>query len=215
MARGTERIVGEFRAPSYRTGLYLRVRWHVCPFDRVLPLVPDRGRLLDVGCGSGLWLTYLALEKPMLRLDGIDPDPRKLALARTSRAGEFELHEVSAGDLPDGTYDCITILDVLYLMPDGQKAAVLSGCFRALRPGGSLVVKELDTRPWWKFVPSALEELLAVRLVNLTHGERLHFQSVGALADAVTGEGFRDVETLRVDQGYLHPHVVVSARRPK
>lgn len=124
---------------------------------------------------SGLWLTYLALEKPKLRLDGIDPDRRKLVLARTSRAGEFELHEGSAGDLPDGTYDCITILDVLYLMHDEQKAAVLSGCFRALRPGGTLVVKELDTRPWWKFVPSAVEELLAVRLVNLTHGERLHF----------------------------------------
>ena len=215
MARGTERIVGEFQAPSHRTGLYLRIRWHVCPFDRVLPLVPDRGRLLDVGCGSGLWLTYLALEKPKLRLDGIDPDPRKLALARTSRAGEFELHEGSASELPDGTYDCVTILDVLYLMPDEQKAAVLSGCFRALRPGGTLVVKELDTRPWWKFVPSALEEFVAVRLVNLTHGERLHFQSVGALAESVAGEGFRDVEALRVDQGYLHPHVVVSARRPK
>ena len=99
-------------------------------------------------------------------------------------------------------------------MPDEQKAAVLSGCFRALRPGGTLVVKELDTRPWWKFVPSAVEELLAVRLVNLTHGERLHFQSVGALADAVAGEGFTNVEALRVDAGYLHPHVVVSARKP-
>lgn len=214
MHRSARSMVGQFNNPSLGLRAYLHARWLVCPFDRVLPLVPEDGRLLDVGCGSGLWLTYLALERPRLELEGVDPDPGKLALAATSRAGEWTLHEGSADGLPEGTYDCITILDVLYLMSDAMKSAVLTGCFRALKPGGSLIVKELDTKPRWKFVPSALEEFVAVRLVNLTHGERLHFQPVDDLARAVVHTGFSDAEVLRIDRGYMHPHVVVRARKP-
>lgn len=214
MLRGSRSIVRQFEDPSRSLKAYLYARWLVCPFDRVLPLVPERGRLLDVGCGSGLWLTYLALERPGLQLEGVDPDPSKLALAATSKAGQLTLHEGSADELPEGTYDCITILDVLYLMSDADKSAVLAGCFRTLKPGGTLVVKELDTKPRWKFAPSALEEFVAVRVVGMTHGERLHFQSVEELTRTVTQVGFRDAEMLRIDRGYIHPHVVVRAHKP-
>ena len=214
MARRASHIAKRFRDPGWGLRAYLHIRWRLCPFDRVLPLIPESGRLLDVGCGSGLWLTYLALERPELRLEGIDPDPRKLALAATSEAEIHALHAGDAADIPDGPFDCITIIDVLYLMPDAEKARVLGACFRALHPGGRLVVKELDTKPLWKLIPSRVQELVAVRLVNLTHGDRLHFQPIEALVEAVEAEGFVDAEVLRVDRGYLHPHVVVQALRP-
>ena len=93
MAKGARRVLSQFESPGVALSTYLHIRWLICPFDRILPLVPEEGRLLDVGCGSGLWLTYLALERPRLRLDGIDPDRGKLALARTSKAEGITLHE--------------------------------------------------------------------------------------------------------------------------
>lgn len=124
------------------------------------------------------------------------------------------LHQGDALSLPDGPFDCVTILDVLYHMSDADKQRVLRECLRVLNPGGRLVVKELDTQPAWKVIPSRLQEMISVRLVNLTHGDRLHFQPVEALAEAAAAVGFESVEVLRVDQGYLHPHVVVRALRP-
>jgi 2-polyprenyl-3-methyl-5-hydroxy-6-metoxy-1,4-benzoquinol methylase len=215
MAKGASRVVGQFESPGIALATYLHIRWRICPFDRVLALVPEGGRLLDVGCGSGLWLTYLALERPALRLDGIDPDRGKLALARTSKVAGITLHEGIVEGLPADSYDCVTILDVLYLMPDEVKASVLAACLHALKPGGALIVKELDTRPAWKFAPSAFQEFLAVRVLGLTHGERTHYQTLGDLAEMIAGLGFGDVEQLRVDRGYLHPHVAVSAKKPK
>jgi 2-polyprenyl-3-methyl-5-hydroxy-6-metoxy-1,4-benzoquinol methylase len=215
MAPGARRVISQYTEPGAGSKAYLRLRWAVCPFDRLLPFIPREGRLLDVGCGSGLWLTYLALERPGLVLHGIDADARKLALAAKSKIGKPVLRQAGADDLPEGTFDCITILDVLYVLPDEVKATVLQGCHRALSAGGTIVVKELDTRPRWKFAPAALEELVAVRAVKLTHGGGLHFQSLDDLSRTMGAAGFVGVEATRIDRGYLHPHVVVCALKPR
>ena len=209
MAWGAGRLLAHYGKAGLRQRLYGRIRWWICPFDRVLKSVPEAGALLDVGCGAGLWLTYLALHRPGLTLEGLEPDPRKLALAATSDAASPTLHQGTAVDLPEGPFDCITIFDVLYLLPHAEKFAVLEKCWSALAPGGSLLVKELDTTPRWKYAPSALEEFLAVRVAGITQGSRLHFQSLDDLASAMAEVGFSSVTKERLDRGYPHPHVLV------
>ena len=90
---------------------------------------------------------------------------------------------------------------------------MLRACREALRPGGVLIVKEIDVRPRWKFWPAAAEELIAVLLVSLTQGDRLHFQSLADLAADFAGAGLEEVSSERVDRGYAHPHVLVRGRR--
>jgi 2-polyprenyl-3-methyl-5-hydroxy-6-metoxy-1,4-benzoquinol methylase len=213
MAWGAGRLLSHYGEAGAPQRAYGRIRWWICPFDRVLPAVPAEGTLLDVGCGAGLWLTYLALQRPELRLEGLEPDSRKLEIARTSDLPTPIFHKGSALELPDGPYDCITIFDVLYLMPDAEKHTVLERCYRALAPGGRLVVKELDTRPWWKYAPSAFEEFLAVRVAGITQGNHLHFQPSGRLVSALESAGFNSVCCERVDRWYPHPHVLVTGAR--
>lgn len=213
MAWGAGRLLAHYTEAGAPQRLYSRIRWWICPFDRVLDAVPADGTLLDVGCGAGLWLTYLAVERPRLTLEGLDPDPRKLALAGTSDALDSNLHQGTALDLPGGPYDCITIFDVLYLLSDEEKLSVLEKCHRSLAPGGRLLVKELDTSPWWKYAPSALQEFFAVRVAGLTHGSRPHFQSSSDLAGTLDAAGFTDIRLRRVDHGYPHPHVLVTGER--
>ena len=212
MALGAGRVIAQYRDPGLRAQAYMRIRWAICPFDRVLPFVPDRGRLLDVGCGSGLWLTYLALERPELELHGIDTDARKLEVASTSLAAKAQLQRTSGTELPRGRFDCVTILDVLCLLPDAMKARVLRACHEALAPGGTIVLKDADTLPRWKYAPTAIEEAIAVHVLRITHG-RPHFQSMEQLARGLDAAGFTGVETTRIDRGYLHPHVVLRARK--
>jgi 2-polyprenyl-3-methyl-5-hydroxy-6-metoxy-1,4-benzoquinol methylase len=212
MALGARRVIAQYRNPGLRASAYMHVRWAVCPFDRILPFVPEEGEIVDVGCGSGLWLNYLALERPNLRLHGIDPDPRKIEVANASKTRHIDFRRGTADDLPAGAYDCVTILDVLCEMPAPVKAGALRAIHGALRPGGTIVVKDADTSPWWKYAPTALQEQIAVHVMRITHG-RPHFWSLDELARGVSAAGFRDVETARIDRGYLHPHVVVCARK--
>jgi 2-polyprenyl-3-methyl-5-hydroxy-6-metoxy-1,4-benzoquinol methylase len=214
MALGGRAVISQYREPGLRARGYLHMRWLVCPFDRLLALVPESGSLLDVGCGSGIWLTYLARERPALELHGVDPDARKLELARRSAAASrLDLHQGSVDDVPAAAFDVVTILDVLYLVPDDMKSAMLAASLRALKPGGTIVLKDADVRPWWKYAPMALEELVAVHVLRMTVG-RPRFRALAWLARALESAGFRDVEARRIDRGYLHPHVVLRARRP-
>ena len=215
MLRRWGQVRARYRDLGFGARSYSFIRWSISPFDRVLPHVPERGRLLDIGCGSGLWLTYLSIERPDLRLVGIDPDPRKLAIAQSADVPHLDLHRRSAFDLPEGEFDCITIFDVLYLLRADEKRGVLRACLAGLRPGGSLIVKELDVRPRWKFWPAAAEEFAAVFILRLTEGDRLHFQSVEDLAADFAHAGLVEVESARVDRGYAHPHVMVRGGRER
>ncbi len=52
-------------------------------------VLPGEGRILDVGCGFGLFSAYFALVCPDRRMVGVDPSARRIGMARI---GLDELH---------------------------------------------------------------------------------------------------------------------------
>ncbi len=44
-------------------------------------LLPDAGRILDVGCGFGLFAAYFGQTHPRREIVGIDPNARRIAMA--------------------------------------------------------------------------------------------------------------------------------------
>src|SRR5258708_2274686 len=45
-------------------------------------LLTDEGRILDVGCGFGLFAAYFGQTQPARRIVGVDPVARRIAIAR-------------------------------------------------------------------------------------------------------------------------------------
>lgn len=98
-------------------------------------LRPAGGRLLDVGCGNGIFLE-LFLGRLGWDAMGVDPSPDAVA-----RCGEKGIRAIQAtietfGD-PDG-FDVITLWEVLEHVFD--PLAVLRRCRALVRPGGALVL---------------------------------------------------------------------------
>lgn len=98
------------------------------------PRWTGRGRVLDVGCGSGG--RYLDVLRALgWTTHGVEPCADAVA---TARAGG---HGAVAGDaehphFPEHSMDLVTIWHVLEHTHDPQRA--LDVCFRTLRPGGEL-----------------------------------------------------------------------------
>ena len=103
-------------------------------------------RLLDVGCGWGSLVLFMAREYGC-RTTGISPAPRQLdyIAARAAELGVSDLVRTQAGhfelaSLPDRAFDAVTMLGSIVHMPD------LDAAFRkarqVLRRGGSLYVSE-------------------------------------------------------------------------
>ncbi len=105
-------------------------------------LRPDDA-LLDVACGSGLFLAEQAAH--VHRVAGIDLSDIQVGLARRNlsdriAAGTAEIvkGDASAMPWPDSTFSVVTAISVFEAFPDAEQ--VLAELVRVLRPGGRAVL---------------------------------------------------------------------------
>ena len=112
---------------------------------------PHARTLLEVGCGGGIVLAALRRAFPDLTLVWGDADPAALRLAQ-QRLPDVVVVELDACRLPyEGEFDIVAICDVLEHLDQDQVA--LSEIFRAVRPGGGLLI----TVPQGRFLCSAAD----------------------------------------------------------
>jgi len=177
--------------------------------------VPERGRILEVGCGHGLLSLHLALGSRHREVHGIDVDEDKLDAARaaTVRGDLATTFDTASGaDVPDGPWDAIAIVDVLYLLDAAAQRALLATCAGELARGGVLVVKEMAPVPRWKAAWNAAQEAAAVKVLGITEGSELTFLPPAELAAAMDGAGLGVTER-PLHRHYPHPHHLLVGRR--
>jgi 2-polyprenyl-3-methyl-5-hydroxy-6-metoxy-1,4-benzoquinol methylase len=212
-----QHVLGLFRDAPLPARVHVQVRWRLFPFPSLLPFAPAAGTAVDLGCGHGLFPFCLATERPGLQVLGVDPDSAKIALAR----GIAERHGLSRLSFAAGLAeeaalppcDLVSLIDVLYLVPYEAQERLLRTAAACLRPGGRLLVKEMRERPRWKAGWNRAQELIAVRLLHLSHGRRFYFRPQAEWQALLGGLGLA-VQTSPLDEGYLHPHVLFVAARP-
>jgi 2-polyprenyl-3-methyl-5-hydroxy-6-metoxy-1,4-benzoquinol methylase len=195
--------------------LYSRVRFSILR-PKLLSvmdlLLPDEGRILDVGCGFGLFAAYFGQTHPRREIVGIDPDARRIAMAeRVAQSVGLRRHAFIAGDVRDaaleGPFDAVYVLDVMHHIPADAQRRVLERLHDLLVPGGVLVMKDITTEPHHQLLfTEALDRLM----VGLK--EPLAYRHHGAWGELLTDIGFR-VRIVRVPDILPYPHVVISAHK--
>ncbi|MBK7972217.1 MAG: class I SAM-dependent methyltransferase [Deltaproteobacteria bacterium] len=195
---------------------HVLIRWLLCPMTKLLARLPAEGRLLEIGCGHGLFSNLASVSRPRLRVLGIDPAQGKIGFARQSIQGrsEVEFRCVRVEDLPDEDFDAVAILDVLYLIPKDEWRPLLARSLAKLRPGGKLVLKENSLHPAWKFHIARFQEVLAVRVLKITEGSsRFAFADEVEMVGILKEAGAREVIVTKIDRGHWYPHTLYGAFR--
>ena len=127
---------------------------------KVLNTVQLRGGMtvVDIGCGTGVFLKVAKQKYPDIKFIGLDPDRQALAIAerRFARAQlSVELVEAFAESLPlaDQSIDvCFSTL-AFHHMPDDVKRRAIEEIHRVLKNGGIAVIAdfgEAKGRFFWK-----------------------------------------------------------------
>jgi 2-polyprenyl-3-methyl-5-hydroxy-6-metoxy-1,4-benzoquinol methylase len=123
--------------------------------DVILPMADGVPELLragadvaDIGTGSGHAINVMAKAFPASRFTGIDFSDEGLAVARAEAASlglanaTFIAKDVAALDDSE-TYDVITVFDAIH--DQARPAKVLENIYRALRPGGVLLMVDIKS----------------------------------------------------------------------
>ncbi len=144
--------MGRFGAPRYYDAL-----GRLVGLSRLYTAVADvadaRGTVVDVGCGTGALLRRVGRDRPDAGLLGVDPDERMLATARrkAARSRDRAVRDARwvrgyAEEIPaaDGTCDRVLSSLMFHHLDPAGRTAMLAEVRRVLRPGGALVLADLD-----------------------------------------------------------------------
>lgn len=186
------------------------VRWRCAhaPYAALERLVPKEGRILDLGCGYGLFSNFLALTSDRRMVKGIDICERKLKFASRG-LHNVEFAYADAGlHRAEGEYGCIVAIHLLHHLPSYDAQAELARLCRGnLRESGRLLVMEIDTRPLLKFLFTQLVDNVAY------FGDRFYYRKSADFKSLLEKEGFRDVSIYPAWQDSLLSHVIISGRK--
>ncbi len=103
-------------------------------------------RLLEIGCGSGIYLRYAAERNPSLTALGLELQPAVAEMARTNlRSWGLESRvKVETGDIrkksPDEPFDIATLYNNIYYFPVEDRVTLLKHLASFLKPGGFLLL---------------------------------------------------------------------------
>lgn len=203
--------VRRFEGEPLDVRLHTALRVLSCPFDELLAEVPDGARLLDYGCGHGVFAA-LAAEHASARVTGVDIDETKVAVARRRGPRSAAFSVVESGCVPRGPWDVIAVVDVLYLLPWPAQRDLLLALAQELAPDGKLVVKEMHTGSGAKSRWMRVQERVMVDLVKRTRGAQLTFTDPDHLLRALEDAGL-STTARPVDRWYPHPHHLVVGTR--
>jgi SAM-dependent methyltransferase len=161
-------------------------------------------RILDVGCGPGFYVRELLEEVGETgSIVAVDASPDMLALARQRCEGHhnvtFRDGNASALPVDDGEFDAALCVQVMEYVPEPTTA--LAEIHRALRPGGRVVIWDVDwATVWWHSAdPERMRRVLTAWDEHLVHPSLprtlgIHLRDAGFESVAVTGHSFATLD---------------------
>ncbi|HET6581257.1 MAG TPA: methyltransferase domain-containing protein [Methanoregula sp.] len=157
----------------------------------ILDALPQTGKLLDIGCGTGLFVErYVGDGRTAVGLD----ISRKMIEQARRRCGVCE-YTVGTGErIPfcDKTFDAVSSLLVFSYVRDPE--AMLQEAYRVLKPGGAIAICTLGKKLLTRGIPAIyhIGEKMNVRHVVMKNfGE--HYYDREEMHQLFTQAGFSDV----------------------
>jgi predicted exporter len=171
--------------------MFARLKLRLDPmFPRLAELVPDRGTILDIGCGFGIPAAWLLARSERARVVAVEPDEDRSRIAQWVLGERGAVHEGPAPEsIPPVQADTVLMLDVVHHFDDEALARSLERVRESLATGGRLVLRAtVPSGPRFKW-----ERWLEAQRVAFS-GRKARFRSVQELEGALERAGLRTVQ---------------------
>jgi len=190
-------------------------------------LLPDEGRLVDLGCGLGILSALLTVARNLHQAGNWNPDwstpPQNLELhgvelldwkVEAARQALGYRAVICQGDIRTIELpDCSTVIifDVLLYLNAAEQRQILQRIARTLQPGGILLLREGDAAGGLRYYVTSLAEHICC-LWRGQGWQALHYRSTAEWIALLEELGF-SVDYLPMSQGTPFANVLFRATR--
>ncbi|MBI2021522.1 class I SAM-dependent methyltransferase [Candidatus Daviesbacteria bacterium] len=150
---------------------------------RLNKYLPNRGRLIEVGCGIGVFL-HLA-RKNNYQVLGIDINKSAKKMAWKRYQVKVLIGEVGDVSLKEKNYDAVVLFQTIEHIK--YPITFLKNLSRILRPNGIVLITTPNSESLWK-------KLLKNNWFSYKHQEHLTFWNEKALKIALLKSNFKDID---------------------
>lgn len=186
---------------------YLRIR--IAPFDELLSFIPAKSQVIDLGCGFGLLSNLIASSGSHVL--GVDKDTERIAKAKESVGKRtnisFQILDLRREKIPHAKFDVIVCVDLLHHLPRKVQERTIRQSQRILTNKGIFILKEIDTKPRWKYLWNLTHDLL------FNGRDSLCFRSHEEWVSVITESGFKVNHIFSSNKGIFYPHVIFVAQK--
>jgi 2-polyprenyl-3-methyl-5-hydroxy-6-metoxy-1,4-benzoquinol methylase len=207
-----QQIIATYDSPIVRA--YCKIRFTIININilHILSLcLRDRKKVLDIGCGFGLFGCYFAALSPDICFQGYDLNRRRIQIANQTAARlnltniHFEYGDARTLALGE-KFDAIMMIDLLHHIDDPSKNRLLSECARGLMENGRLIIKDVTTHPRWKIFFTWALDVLMTRSLDMWYWDETKFKDTLKAA-------FNRVDTFPISDWLPYPHIVYLSEK--
>lgn len=185
----------------YKTQGIIKASWTVLrililPYKKLDLLIPQKGTIIDIGCGNGGFSNYLSIHSPERTIQGIDFSKKRMLIAKKSvgkrKNIKFTLGNVTKIKQP--SVNCYLIIDVLHHIDFQNQEKLLRFLGKKMSNNSMLIVKEVDPSNRIPFLfGHALEKILypkeKIYARSKKDWERM-FRSLGLSVKVLSGASY-------------------------
>ena len=162
--------------------------------------LPDGGRVLDVGCGTGLLTVQIAQGHPGLQVIGIDASRPMINVAKRKRGSDNCHFQQALGEdlpFPDAHFEMVTSALFFHHVDRELKQQTLQEIRRVLKPGGELLIADMD-KPY-----TPLGWAMSWTAWKLFRQPEIKENMDGILREEIESVGFLNLTELARFSGYI------------
>lgn len=116
------------------------------PLKSIDKLLPQKGKIIDLGCGEGIIASFLARNQNR-QITGVDINIRRLP-STSEKNLRFEKADIRNYNLKSA--DGVVLSDVLHHINYSDQEKVLKNIASNLKSGGVLIIKEIDNQEFFR-----------------------------------------------------------------
>jgi len=187
--------------------LFAKIRIWDAPIEDLENLVPQKGLVIDLGCGDGLITNYIALKSSERQLVGIDKNRSRIKEASRGVANaKFFYGDVLSKQVPKA--DAVLMVHLLHHLPSYQnQEALIQKCRSKLRKGGKLVIAEIDRKPILKYLLTWLVDRIVFPILfeGKIYSKEIFYRKTDEWKKLLTELGFKvDVQEAHLKKPFSH-----------